>query len=227
VPNWNKNWLNEVLSFAKDRKYDGLSLVPHTHDQQHRFQAYKYNVGAAIKLCRGPAGCLVEDQCAMLLCDGSALRLVMDFVKLNRRDPSKAELFVMLEHQLLGSISGDLVFCQILDTLHCDDLVRILKVRMTPGMGGVDLFSVLNLASSMLKLRPVQMDTASQAFWILSLFRDLSEGKNINPQLLEIRTIADRCRKEGVWEEQMDPSVMWKQCSIAWDLYYDLWFYPI
>ena len=73
VPNWNKNWLNVVLSFAKDRKYDGLSLVPQTHDQKHRFQAYKYNVGAAIKLCQGPAGRLVEDQCAILLCEGSAL----------------------------------------------------------------------------------------------------------------------------------------------------------
>ncbi len=223
-PSWNKNWLNVVLSFAKDRKYDGLSLVPQTHDQKHRFQAYKYNVGAAIKLCQGPAGRLVEDQCAILLCDGSALQLVIDFVELNRRDPSKAELFVMLEHQLLGSISGDLTICQKLETLHCDDLARILKARMTKGVVGVDLASILNLASSELKLRPVQMDTASHVLWILSVFRDLSGGKNINPQLLEIRTNAGRCMKEGVWAEQMDPIAMLKQvagCSIAWDLYYD------
>ncbi len=223
-PSWNKNWLNVVLSFAKDRKYDGLSLVPQTHDQKHRFQAYKYNVGAAIKLCQGPAGRLVEDQCAILLCDGSALQLVIDFVELNRRDPSKAELFVMLEHQLLGSISGDLTICQKLAALHCDDLARILKARMTKGVVGVDLASILNLASSELKLRPVQMDTASHVLWILSVFRDLSGGKHINPVLLEIRTNAGRCMKEGVWVEQMDPIAMLKQiagCSIAWDTYYD------
>ena len=51
LPSWNKQWLNVVLTFAKDRKYDGLSLVPQTHDQKHRYQAYKYNVGSAIKLC--------------------------------------------------------------------------------------------------------------------------------------------------------------------------------
>ncbi len=224
VAHWNKNWLNVVLSFAKDRKYDGLSLVPQTHDQKHRFQAYKYNVGAAIKLCQGPAGSLVEDQCAILLCDGSALQLVIDFTELNRRDPSKAELFIMLEHQLLGSISGDLTICQKLDTMHCDDLARVLQARMTKGVVGVDLASILNLASSELKLRPVQMDTASHVLWILSVFRDLSGGKSINPQLLEIRTNAGRCMKDGVWAEQMDPIAMLKQvagCSIAWDLYYD------
>jgi hypothetical protein len=149
---------------------------------------------------------------------------VIDFVELNRRDPSKAELFLMLEHQLLGSISGDLTICQKLAALHCDDLARILKARMTKGVVGVDLASILNLASSELKLRPVQMDTASHVLWILSVFRDLSGGKNINPQLLEIRTNAGRCMKEGVWAEQLDPIAMLKQvagCSIAWDLYYD------
>ena len=53
-PSWNKQWLNVVLTFAKDRKYDGLSLVPQTHDQKTRYQAYKYNVGSAIKLWQGP-----------------------------------------------------------------------------------------------------------------------------------------------------------------------------
>jgi hypothetical protein len=27
-PSWNKQWLSVVLTFAKDRKYNGLSLVP-------------------------------------------------------------------------------------------------------------------------------------------------------------------------------------------------------
>jgi hypothetical protein len=31
-PSWNEQWLNVVLTFAKDSKYDGLSLVPQTHD---------------------------------------------------------------------------------------------------------------------------------------------------------------------------------------------------
>jgi hypothetical protein len=119
---------------------------------------------------------------------------------------------------------GDLTICEKLAALHCDDLARILKARMTQGVVGVDLASILNLASSELKLRPVRMDTASHVLWILSVFRDLSGGTNINPQLLEIRTNVGRCMKEGVSAEQLDPIAMLKQvagCSIAWDLYYD------
>ena len=85
-PSWNKQWLNVVLTFEKDRKYDGLSLVPQTHDQKTRFQAYKYNVGSAIRLCQGPkfdleSVRLVEDQCAILLCEGSALQIVIDYTE--------------------------------------------------------------------------------------------------------------------------------------------------
>jgi hypothetical protein len=64
--------------------------------------------------------------------------------------------------------------------LHCDDLARVLKSRMTKGVVSVDLASILNLGSSELKLRPVQMDSASHVLWILSLFRDQSSGKHIN-----------------------------------------------
>jgi hypothetical protein len=101
-PSWNKQWLNVVLTFAKDRKYDGLLLVPQTHDQKTRFQAYKYNVGAAIKLCQGPkydltSVGLVEDHCAILLCDGSVLQIVIDFTERTNRDPSKAEMFALLD----------------------------------------------------------------------------------------------------------------------------------
>jgi hypothetical protein len=53
-PSWNKQWLSVVLTYAKERKYDGLSLVPQTHDQKTRFQTYKYNVGSVIRLCQGP-----------------------------------------------------------------------------------------------------------------------------------------------------------------------------
>ena len=53
---------------------------------------------------------------------------------------------------------GDLTICEKLAALHCDDLARILKARMTKGVVGVDLASILNLASSELKLRPVQMN---------------------------------------------------------------------
>jgi hypothetical protein len=109
-PTWNKQWLNVVLSFAKDRKYDGLSLVPQTHDQETRYQTYKYNVGSAIRLSQGPKNDLdsvklVEDQCAIFLCEGSALQCVIDFTEKTNRESSKAELFALLEHQLLGSIS--------------------------------------------------------------------------------------------------------------------------
>jgi hypothetical protein len=176
-PSWNKQWLNVVLTFAKDRKYDGLSLVPQTHNQKTRYQAYKYNVGSAIRLCQGPkydldSVRLGEDQCAILLCEGSALQIVIDFTERTNREPSKAQLFALLEHQLLGSISGDLTVCKKLDVLHYDDLARVLESRMTKGVVVVDLASILNLASSELKLRPVQTDSASHVLWILSLFRD-------------------------------------------------------
>jgi hypothetical protein len=104
---------------------------------------------------------LVEDQCAILLCEGRSLQIVIDFTERTNREPSRAELFALLEHQLLGSISGDLTVCKKLDVLHCDELARVLKSRMTKGVVSVDLASILNLASSELKLRPVQMDSAS------------------------------------------------------------------
>jgi hypothetical protein len=53
-PSYNRQWLSVVLTYAKDRKYDGLSLVPQTHDQKTRFQYYEYNVSAVIRLCEGP-----------------------------------------------------------------------------------------------------------------------------------------------------------------------------
>jgi hypothetical protein len=225
-PTWNKQWLTVVLSFAKDRKYDGLSLIPQTHDQKTRYQ---YNEGSAIRLCQGPkydldSVKLVEDQCAILLCEGSALQCVIDFTERTNREPSKAELFALLEHQLFGSISGDLTVCKKFDDLHCDDLARILKSRMTQGIVSVDLVSILNLAASELKLRPVQMDSASHVLWILSLFMYQSAGRNINADLLTMRTTAERCMTGGVWIEQMDPVLMLKQvasCAIAWDNYFE------
>jgi hypothetical protein len=125
---------------------------------------------------------------------------------------------------LLGSISGDLTVCKKLDVLHCDDLARVLKSRMTKRVVSVDLASILNLASSELKLRLVQMDSASHVLWKLSLFRDLSACNHINADLLEIRTTAERCMTGGVWVEQMDPVFMLKQvasCAIAWDKYFE------
>jgi hypothetical protein len=76
-PSWNKQWLSVVLTYAKERKYEGLSLVPQTHDQKTRYQAYKYNIGSVICLCQGSrfdldSVNLGESQCAILLCDGSA-----------------------------------------------------------------------------------------------------------------------------------------------------------
>jgi hypothetical protein len=95
---------------------------------------------------------------------------------------------------------------------------------MTKRVVSVDLASILNLASSELKLRLVQMDSASHVLWKLSLFRDLSAGNHINADLLEIRTTAERCMTGGVWVEQMDPVFMLKQvasCAIAWDNYFE------
>ena len=124
---------------------------------------------------------------------------------------------------MLGSVSGDLTVCKKLEKLHCDDLARILQARMIKGQVSVDLPSVLNLAKSEMKLRPVLFDTASHVLWILSLFRDLSDGKRINLDLAAIRETAEYCLSDGVRVEQMDPLGMLKSvasCGEKWDNYY-------
>jgi hypothetical protein len=95
---------------------------------------------------------------------------------------------------------------------------------MTKGAVSVDFASVLNLASSELKLRPVQMESASLALWILSLFRDQSAGKHINGDLHAIRETAEQCMSCDVWVEQMDPVLMLKSvasCGLSWDNYFN------
>jgi hypothetical protein len=106
---------------------------------------------------------MVESQCAIPLCSEIAQKLVVEFVLERDREPLKSELFAMLEQQLLGSSSGDLTVCKKLAVLHYDDLTHTLKARMVKGQVGVDLPSVLNLANSDLKLRPVPLDIASHA----------------------------------------------------------------
>jgi hypothetical protein len=95
---------------------------------------------------------------------------------------------------------------------------------MAKGAVSVDLASVLNLASSELKLKPVRMDSASHVLWILSLLRDLSAGKHINGHLHSIRETAEQCMSGGVWVEQMDPILMLKSvasCGMSWDNYFN------
>jgi hypothetical protein len=123
----------------------------------------------------------------------------------------------------LGSISGDLTVCKKRAVLHCDDLARILKSKMTKGAVSVDLASVLNLASSELKIRPVHMDSASHVLWILSFFRNQSQGKHINGDLHAIRETAEQCMSGGVWVEQMDPVLMLKSVAygLSWDNYHN------
>jgi hypothetical protein len=113
--------------------------------------------------------------------------------------------------------------CKKLDVLHYDDLARILKSRMTKGTVSVDLASIMNLTASELRLRPVLMDSASHVLWILSLFRDLFAGKNVNEDLKTIRTTAEMCMTGGVWVDQINPADMLKQvasCAIAWNNYF-------
>jgi hypothetical protein len=208
-------------------KYDGLSIVPQTHDQKTRFLYLKYHVGAVIRGCQGPRFDqanidMVESQCAILMCEWSAKKVVINFPEKHGRDPLKSELFALLDQQLLGSISGDLTVCKKLAALHCDDLARILKARMIKGAVSVDLPSVLNLAKAEPKLRPVQMDSASHVLWILNLFRDQSDGKRVNGDMQAIRETAENCMSGGVWVEQMDPISMLKSvasCGVAWDSY--------
>jgi hypothetical protein len=93
---------------------------------------------------------------------------------------------------------------------------------MVKGQVSVDLPSIMNLAKSELKLRPLQLDTASHVLWILNLFKDISEGKRINHDLASIRETAENCMGGGVWVEQMDPLAMLKSvasCALAWDNY--------
>jgi hypothetical protein len=207
---FNRQWLAVATTYSKDRKYDGLSIVPQSQDQNTRFQFFGFHVGASSRVCQGPRHDqasidMVESQCAILLCCDSAQKIVVDFVEENGREPLKSELFSLLGAKLLGSISGDLTVCKKLAALHCDDLARILKARMIKGQVSVDLPSILNLAKSELLLRPLQLDSAFRVLYILSLFRDLSEGKRLSHDLLSIRETAENCMSGGVWVEQMDP----------------------
>jgi hypothetical protein len=59
---------------------------------------------------------------------------------------------------------------------------------------------------------------------ILSLFRDQSQGKHINGDLLAMRNTVEQCMPGGVWDEQMDPVLMLKQvasCAESWDNYFN------
>jgi anti-sigma factor ChrR (cupin superfamily) len=48
------NWLSVTITYSKDRKYDGLSIVPQSQDQKSRFQLFRCHVGAYICICQGP-----------------------------------------------------------------------------------------------------------------------------------------------------------------------------
>jgi uncharacterized membrane protein YgcG len=226
---FNRGWLSTAIAYSKERKYDRLSIVPHSQDQKSRYQLYTYHVGACIFLCQGPRHNqdsinMVESQCAILHCSDSAQKVVVNFFAEDGRDPLKSELFGLLEQQSLGSVSGDLTVCKKLDQLHCDDLAKILQARMVKGQVVVDLPSVLNLAKSELKLRPVPFDTASHVLWILAFFKDTSGGNNINFDLAAIRKTARYClSNDEVKVEQMDPLGMLRSVasySVAWDSYY-------
>jgi hypothetical protein len=93
----NRQWLAVAITYSKDRKYDGLSIVPQSQDQKTRFQFFKYHVGASIRVCQGPRHYqasidMVESQCAILLCSDSAQKIVVDCVEENGREPLKSEL---------------------------------------------------------------------------------------------------------------------------------------
>jgi hypothetical protein len=51
---FNRNWLSVAITYSKDRKYDGLSIVPQSQDQKSRFQLFGCHVGAYIRICQGP-----------------------------------------------------------------------------------------------------------------------------------------------------------------------------
>ncbi len=225
---FNRQWHSNANSYSKERKYDGLSLLPQKQDQKTRFNTYCYNVASCINLCQGPRHDqesinMVESQCAILHTTDGAHKVVVDFFNEHQRDPLKAELFHLLEQQFVGSVSGDLTITEKIDAMHCDDLTRTLQASLAKGLTVVDLPSVLNLAKAELKLRPDPFDRGSHVLWILKLFKDLSRGENPNPDLAAIRKTARFCLSDGVKVEQMDPIAMMKSvasCGIAWDLYY-------
>jgi hypothetical protein len=107
----NRNWLNVVIAYSHGRKYDGLSILPQALDKETRLQQYKYRVKMAIRLCQGPRVCktnreVVGTQCEVLLCEGSAKQVVIDFSERRGRLPLKLELFALLNEQA-GVTSSD------------------------------------------------------------------------------------------------------------------------
>jgi hypothetical protein len=51
---FNRGCLSTAIAYSKERKYDGLSIVPHSQDQKSRYQLYTYHVGACIFVYQGP-----------------------------------------------------------------------------------------------------------------------------------------------------------------------------
>jgi hypothetical protein len=51
-PSVNRNWLNVVIAYSHGRKYDGLSIMQQTFDQETRLQQYKFRVAMGIRLCQ-------------------------------------------------------------------------------------------------------------------------------------------------------------------------------
>jgi lactam utilization protein B len=93
-----------VVAYAKDRKYDGISIIPKALDQETRLQHFKFHVATAIRLCQGPRLYkanieMVESQCAILMCEGSAHQVVIDFAQEHGRIPLKSDLFALLDEQ--------------------------------------------------------------------------------------------------------------------------------
>jgi hypothetical protein len=92
----NRDWLNVVIAYSHGRKYDGLSILPQALDKETRLQQYKYREEMAIRLCQGPRVYktnrdMVGTQCAVLMCEGSAKQVVIDFSERRGRLPPKRE----------------------------------------------------------------------------------------------------------------------------------------
>jgi lactam utilization protein B len=93
-----------VIAYAKDRKYDGLSIMPQALDQETHLQHFKFHVATANRVCQGlrfdKANIdMVESQCAILMCEGSAHQVVIDFAQEHGRIPLKSELLALLDQQ--------------------------------------------------------------------------------------------------------------------------------
>jgi hypothetical protein len=101
----NPLWRNNVIEYAGTRLYEGVKVEQTYVENEYRLRLYQKRVQQAINQSQGPhtfKACIdmTATYCAVGLCSGRAQSIVGQFLDLNRRLPTKRELFYLLDEDV-------------------------------------------------------------------------------------------------------------------------------